>query len=103
MIGMGGAISGVVIRIMIAHFHGTKETLGILAGIYSVVWVIGLRLIKENRETPDLWQALKHKLTKSSGDNKGEAALIKKRSKLGPLARDPAFWTFMLAIFFSCL
>jgi len=99
---LGGACNTIVIRIMIDHFQGTRETLGILAGVYAVIWIIALSLIKENRPAPHLWQALRQKLSKSAVEGDHEA-FFKKRAGLGPLMRDPAFWLFMVAILFSCL
>jgi hypothetical protein len=91
---------------MITHFDGTRETLAILAGVYSIVWMTALCLIKENRPTPNIWQALRQKVRiwRSSSAVKGEQeAFFKKRAGLGPLVRDAAFWSFMVAILFSCL
>lgn len=98
--GLGGATNAVVIRLLIAHFHGTRQTLVIITSIFAVVWTFALLLIKENRQTTDLWGLLQSRLRK--GDSM-PMARIQKRGGLGKLLHDWAFWSFLAAVFFSCL
>lgn len=109
--GLGGAINSIAIRLMLVRFNGSRNTLLCLAGIYSALWILGLCLIEENRDTPDLMAILRYKWYSFRGkqdveEEEGAAAkprMIKRKGSLGPLLKDHVFWAFVLGIVFSCL